>query len=486
MNYSNFTFMWFFLLLSLISHGYCTNPPKRKKTTDAAPLTAAQHENDVPPDSADADPINVPIASRSLAQWQSLNKEALILFSNAVNLPISGRSVHDMASSLFIYYHPESESSSSVSGSTVEATSQISTNPGFSSPLNVANSPLTLLGNSVMSTGLVQQQSSNPASPSAVADLVRQEVTSVLSSLFSPAANGQRGVSSVPDGHIFPLSSGPNFPLSSQPGAAATGSVNHNLPAIPAAVLEKIRRGEFVNFDLLLPNNVPSEVRNTFTMSLDTSDISQGPKIVVRNGAQSNKIKVIDLHSWFLAWCLFFQAYIIFRGHLSCQMAKYQIFIAQLATNYRFESWYGYDQAFRMFIANNPQAQWDCCNEDIYNVHIRGAPGRLFCYNCKGKDHFSSACPDPNRASSFSPRSSALRPSFPAPGSGAMQRQAGSFPPSSAPFLNPQIAQSAARSTEFCHSFNYRHCNFSRCQRIHRCLKCNLPHPASQCTTPGC
>ena len=27
--------MWFFLLLSLICNGYCTNPPKRKKTTDA-------------------------------------------------------------------------------------------------------------------------------------------------------------------------------------------------------------------------------------------------------------------------------------------------------------------------------------------------------------------------------------------------------------------------------------------------------------------
>ena len=38
MNVSIITSTWFFLLLSLIGNGYCINPPKRKKTTDAAPM----------------------------------------------------------------------------------------------------------------------------------------------------------------------------------------------------------------------------------------------------------------------------------------------------------------------------------------------------------------------------------------------------------------------------------------------------------------
>ena len=153
MNCSNVTFLWFFLLLSLLSHGYCTNPPKRKKTTDAAPI-ADQHENDIPdPDTIDA--INVPVASWSLAQWQSLNKEALTLFSNAVNLPIAGRSSQEMASSLFIYYHPDSESSSSVSINSHSLNSQSSTNPGMSSPSIVTPSSSTQFGNTyLMSTGL--------------------------------------------------------------------------------------------------------------------------------------------------------------------------------------------------------------------------------------------------------------------------------------------------------------------------------------------
>ena len=253
-----------------------------------------------------------------------------------------------------------------------------------------------------------------------------------------------------------------SFPLSS--------GASHHMPAIPASVLEKIRRGEFVNFDLLLPNNVPSETRDAFTLSLNSSDISQGPKIVVRNGNQSNKNKVIDLHSWFLAWCLFFQAYILFRPHLAYQLAKYQIFIAQLASNYNFSAWYAYDQAFRLHIANNPLASWDLCNEDIYNVHIRGASGRARCAICSSRDHFASICPKRSfQASSF--RAASSSPSV-RPRSNPLS--------SNVPFLDPQLAALSAQSAEFCRKFNYQQCHFPSCRRIHWCIKCNLPHPASQ------
>ena len=67
---------------------------------------------------------------------------------------------------------------------------------------------------------------------------------------------------------------------------------HENLPAIAAPILEKIRRGEFINFDCLLPNNVPSESSHTYTMSLDQSDTSAGPRIVVHNTASNRPISV--------------------------------------------------------------------------------------------------------------------------------------------------------------------------------------------------
>ena len=107
-------------------------------------------------------------------------------------------------------------------------------------------------------------------------------------------------------------------------------------------------------------------------MSLNYST-SNSPVITVQDGSNNNKNKDTDIFTWFLAWSLFFQVSLIFRAHLAEKMAKCQLFIAQLATQYYFNSWYNYDQAFRLFVANNPLFDsWDKCNEDIYNVQLRG------------------------------------------------------------------------------------------------------------------
>jgi len=73
------------------------------------------------------------------------------------------------------------------------------------------------------------------------------------------------------------------------------------LPAIPSQVLERIRRGEFVNFDFLLPNNVLLQTHNTYTMSLDGLENHDGAQIVVRNNMEASRNRVRDLDSWLLA-----------------------------------------------------------------------------------------------------------------------------------------------------------------------------------------
>jgi len=171
---------------------------------------------------------------------------------------------------------------------------------------------------------------------------------------------------------------------------------------------------------------------------------------------------------------------IIFHRHLTDQLVKYQLFVTQLATNYNVSAWYSYDQAFRLFICNNPGTRWDQCNEDIYNVHIRGAQGGSRCFSCGGRDHYASACPvkrrsghvhTGNMSANLGPSRSAVR-SLP-----SNSFSANSFS-SNAPFLGPQLARSASQSIEICRNFNFRACSQPSCQRIHRCLKCNQSHPA--------
>jgi len=194
-------------------------------------------------------------------------------------------------------------------------------------------------------------------------------------------------------------------------------------------------------------------------MSLDGTENQDGPQIIVRNNVQASRNRVFDLHSWLLAWSLFLQATIIFRGHLVSQMLKYQSFIAQLASNYNFQAWFSYDQSCRLAIANNPHLRWDTVNEDIYNLHIRGAQGRSRCFSCGGRDHYASSCTSKCQRGPTN--------AFPsgATGLGSVPRErAASYlrPPQASfansnhsPFLDPQLAQLSAQSSEFCRMYNF-------------------------------
>ena len=53
------------------------------------------------------------------------------------------------------------------------------------------------------------------------------------------------------------------------------------------------REGEFVKFDLVLPNNVPSETNNSYSISLDDSDLSVMPKISIHDGHQPNRSRIV-------------------------------------------------------------------------------------------------------------------------------------------------------------------------------------------------
>ena len=127
------------------------------------------------------------------------------------------------------------------------------------------------------------------------------------------------------------------------------------MPAIPHSVSEKIRRGEFIHLDQLLPNNVPSEVTTSYSLSLDSNNTNSTPRICVSNSLQNTKNKIFDLFTWQLTWTLFCQAFLIFNADFAQQLIKYQLFIAQLASSYNFQAWYSYDQAFRLFLAINPE-----------------------------------------------------------------------------------------------------------------------------------
>ena len=106
---------------------------------------------------------------------------------------------------------------------------------------------------------------------------------------------------------------------------------NLALPAVPSTIIQRIQRGEFVNFDSLLPSNVGRASNSIISLKFDGESLS-----LSNNNDQSTtnilrtKNKVNDFHSWMLAWTLFYQIMVQHNSTLVHQLIKYQLFITNV------------------------------------------------------------------------------------------------------------------------------------------------------------
>jgi len=122
--------------------------------------------------------------------------------------------------------------------------------------------------------------------------------------------------------------------------------------AVPPNVIDRIRHDEFhLNFNLLLlsSNLHSASNRPAYQFSIDKSDPS---KVVMSPQSSSSTTRVTDLSTWFLAWSAFLQIMLIYCGHLSGQLIRYQLLIVLFAHQLDFAACY--DQGFRAFMSNNP------------------------------------------------------------------------------------------------------------------------------------
>jgi hypothetical protein len=94
------------------------------------------------------------------------------------------------------------------------------------------------------------------------------------------------------------------------------------------------------------------------------------------------------------------------------------------------------------------------------------------CYNCKGPDHFSKACPfaTEGRQRSDAPGSARTPSDPPFRGKGRSWSEGG-------------LAGYRDREVEICNNFNLSACYYRACRRAHICKICRGEHPASKCRT---
>lgn len=408
---------------------------------------------------------NDEFVARTLDEWCSLSREALRLQCNDLHLLSSG-SIPALAQRIYDLYHPPV----SVSDNHETIASNLSL-PVVNSATNT-NTP-----NAVDITSIIREQVTLLLrSGEIVLPSRQQEVVPTGNSVNPPLPDN---VGSFPpygnvpaatnDPHLFTL----NNSLSREPQSLGTSSSTNNLPPVPKQVLEKIKQGEFINFDTLLPSNTPSST-DEYTLKVSPG-LDASVTLVPRSQARP---KVNDFSSWLSAWNVYLRCMSFYFPHLINQLIYYQSLICQFASQYTFAAWSTYERLFRYRMAANPNIlTWDRLDDDLFNRHLRGAPLQNLCYTCRNFGHMSAKCPlrvSSNVNSNFLPSSQVPPTNYVPPSNTVPQSR---FQP---PFPVPQRnAQSI--SSNICHFFNRGQCHNSQCAYAHRCRICYKDHPQSQC-----
>ena len=444
-----------------------------------APRPSTRKRPSVPTDSS-AVPSTV---DHPLSYWRSLPKESLRLECNTLHLVDTG-TIPTLARRIYDYHRHQLPAASHRNRTTDQSALPYVPEPHLihDSSVTFSAPPVSPVGHPAAEPPHFSSPPFNPVVTAApvpdineIADLVVQRLLS--SPTFTTAMPQQRNITSVTDHFPLPIQQGaaaanggmPNLltpiqPLSSRPTQQSPSAM---LPAIPPAVREQIRNGEFINFKSLLPSSSPI-TNDDYTIKIaqgsghDTS-LSLVPRHQVRP-------KILSFNDWLTAWNNFIRCASYYHPHLANQYLYYQTMICQFASQYEFASWSTYDQLFRARLVNNPSMSWDQIDEELYNRFIRGGTLQSICFHCRNFGHYAANCPQ--------------RPSersVPLASSTGSQ----STPGQNQPFRAPQLSSSTTSgTTQVCHFFNNRgQClNRDNCPFAHQCSTCYGDHPHTHCS----
>eukprot|EP00111_Clytia_hemisphaerica_P007722 TCONS_00022438-protein len=505
--------------------------PKNKKAKIEAPLIDDEQERQSHSNDGSSDP-----GSFSREQWNTVQREELSMYAQSHGLNPTFFSDNTLRSVLYDVYHPRSTTtnqndlpnSSSVSP---ERTQQDNGPPNTSSTSTLPAATATATGGhqpNIPATAIVRgNNSSNLTQQEELLNLIEDRLVSTMSRFLT---NNIRSSPALPTSTNFAQPTQLNLPSLSRPvqnNVSVPANIspfqqqqdvqdgrtqdlsNLQLPPVPANVINRIRRGEFVNFDSLLPQNVGRSTNTHISLNIDGDSISLASNNDSSSTTKDNskyKAKVTDFLTWSLAWTFFFQIMVQFNSHLTEQLLQYQLYITNMANQYIFSAWYNYDKAFRQSLANNPhKVNWSSSDGYIFNLYVRDRNLKSKCFTCGSSNHLSPSCPfatgkGPGSSSGKLQPFGSVQQSFPrlrAPGlpptppgsfgsnspSVSANFQAPSHYGSRPPFPAPQRTQTASQSGQVCRRWNQGQCTrYNNCKFLHVCIFCGASnHPGYQC-----
>ena len=179
-------------------------------------------------------------------------------------------------------------------------------------------------------------------------------------------------------------------------------------PPIPDKIKQRILRGEYIEFDSLLPESLyparyGASPSPAFILRLSNDTSADDGDVVIAQHKHVAKRSVSDLASWMEAWNLYVQILVAAYPQRAPALLAYQAIICGASSRFAPRLWLRYDQRFRASAAADSTLRWDVRNNELWLECFTQAslaptapankPARRPCTYCGSLYHYPDNCP---------------------------------------------------------------------------------------------
>ena len=183
-------------------------------------------------------------------------------------------------------------------------------------------------------------------------------ITSTIShaSLLRPHKTNEDALSTASDTLL---------PEATVPGGHTDPSVSVSLPPVPLAVQHRILRGEFIDFNSLLPQ-VMFFPANT-TLPINANRFTMQPA------------RINSFSSWLDVWNTYISTTVACNPSRASELLGYQRLIHSASKHFSTPAWLNYYVQFRILATPNPQLRWNLGHSELWleNLVSQSSSGHL-------------------------------------------------------------------------------------------------------------
>ena len=234
-----------------------------------------------------------------------------------------------------------------------------------------------------------------------------------------------------------------------------------SLPIIPATLVDKIVKGQYVDLCDLLQDNILLAKRAPIG---ERNDTDPGSGHTRRHKKREFTRDEAGLLSWTQCFAVYTAIVCSQNPDRINDLLAYMVTMINEGRRFKFQGWLTYYEMFRQSVVKSKSTSWAQLNGTLYaTTFLSQQKGEsVTCQKCASPDHYTYQC-------AFYERTSSQRAVSP----GARRKRPRSRSPEKGP------------STGTCYAWNDGRCNRgSSCKWKHNmCLKCGEEHKAIHCST---